>query len=196
MIIAIDYDGTIADTNREKVKWIAAQLGKRVSPWMCNRTDCVPLIGLDAYEKMGAAVYEQERTLQAVEVPGALDALRMLAARASLHVVTARPARRLAYARQWLEEKSVLACFDHLHTSAGSTKAAICATIGADILIDDDIRHLQNIRLDGLQRILLQDGRKERPDCRSEIHFCSNWKEAVLEIAAIEKFADAAGVKK
>ena len=73
MIIAIDYDGTIADTNREKVQWIAAQLGKQVPPWMCNRTDCVPLIGLDAYEKMGGVIYEEERTLQAVGLSDLAD---------------------------------------------------------------------------------------------------------------------------
>lgn len=179
MIIAIDYDGTIADTNREKVNWIAEKLGKSVSPWVCNRTDCVPLIGLDAYEKMGAYVYERESTLQAGEIPGALAALHMLSEKAALHVVTARPPRRLTYARQWLKKQGVLACFEELHTSAGSTKADVCAAIGADILIDDDIRHLQTLSSGELQRILLQEGRNERPDCGPGILFCNSWQ-AVL----------------
>ena len=45
LIIAVDYDGTIANTNTEAVKWIKTHGGHDVEPWQCNRTDCVPLIG-------------------------------------------------------------------------------------------------------------------------------------------------------
>ena len=103
MIVAIDYDGTIADTNRQKVKWIRARLGIDVAPWECNRTDCVPLIGIEAYEEMGREIYERESSLAAPEVPGALGALRGLARRAEVHIVTARPPR-IMDSREWLRE--------------------------------------------------------------------------------------------
>jgi hypothetical protein len=45
LIIAVDYDGTIANTNAEAMKWIKTHVGRYVEPWQCNRTDCVPLIG-------------------------------------------------------------------------------------------------------------------------------------------------------
>ena len=32
MIVALDYDGTIADTNREEAAWIEANLGQAVAP--------------------------------------------------------------------------------------------------------------------------------------------------------------------
>ena len=75
LIIAVDYDGTIANTNAEAVKWIKTHVGRDVEPWQCNRTDCVPLIGKSPYEEMNDYVYERESTLAAAEVPGAANAL-------------------------------------------------------------------------------------------------------------------------
>lgn len=119
MIIAIDYDGTIADMNREKARWIKANLGHVVSPWKCSRTECVPIIGVEAYERMGDSVYERERTLQTNEVPGTLDALRALSKKTTIYIVTARSERRIPFAREWLESNEVLSCFEEIHTSDG-----------------------------------------------------------------------------
>src|SRR6185503_11927716 len=69
LILAVDYDGTIANTHAEAVKWIKTQLGRDVEPWQCNRTDCVPLIGKSPYEEMNDYVYERESTVAAAEVP-------------------------------------------------------------------------------------------------------------------------------
>lgn len=66
LIVAVDYDGTIADTNREKAKWIEANLGIAVSPWHCDRTDCVPIIGEEAYRRLGDWVYERPSTFFAL----------------------------------------------------------------------------------------------------------------------------------
>jgi len=190
MIIAIDYDGTIGDTNQEKVKWIEVNLGKVVSPWECSRTECVPIIGLEAYERMSDYVYERENTLQANEVPGALDALRTLSRKTLLHIVTARPEARIAYAREWLESKDALSYIEEIHTSKGSSKAAVCSAIGASIVIDDDarhldVRHLRGVDVKGLFRVLLQNGREDEPDCGPGVRFCSTWQEVVKCVDAI-----------
>jgi len=183
--IAIDYDGTIGDTNREKVKWIAANLGQAVSPWHCSRTDCVPIIGLAAYERMGNHVYERESTLQANEVPGALDALRALSRKAVLHVVTARPEARVPHAREWLASQGGLPLIAGVHSSAGSSKSAVCAAIGASILIDDDVRHLRQVEVAGLHRILLQDGRDDVPDCGPGVTPCRSWQDVLEYVKGI-----------
>jgi len=171
MIVAIDYDGTVADTNRQKVKWIRARLGIDVAPWECNRTDCVPLIGIEAYEEMGREIYERESSLAAPEVPGALRAIRGLARRAELHIVTARPPRVMDFSREWLEEKDVVDCLAGIVSSEGSTKSEICAALGARALIDDDIRHLRDIEVEGLVRIYLQEGREKAPACGPGVVF-------------------------
>lgn len=185
MIIAIDYDGTISATNHEKVKWIATHLGKTVSPWECNRTNCVPIIGIDAYTSMGAFVYERESTLQADEVPGALDALRVLSRKAQLYVVTARPQRRIPFAREWLETHGVLSCVKDVRSSEGSSKAAVCSALDAGILIDDDLRHLRDAKAGRLVRVLLQHGREGQFHSRQDISFCRNWGDVLQLVERI-----------
>ncbi len=179
MVIAIDYDGTLADTNALKVRWIRERLGLEIAPWLCSRTECVPLIGR-AYEEMGEEVYGRESTLAASPVPGAPEAIRTLALQAELHVVTARPLRRLAFAREWLERQGLLTCFRGLHSTADTSKAAVCTLLGAGALIDDDVRHLQGVHLPGLRRILLQNGRREAPALEEDIRFCAGWPEVLV----------------
>jgi len=179
MIVAIDYDGTIADTNRQKVKWIRARLGIDVAPWECNRTDCVPLIGIKAYEEMGREIYERESSLAAPEVPGALRAIRGLARRAKVHIVTARPPRNMNYSREWLQEKDVIDCLAGIVSSEGAAKSDICAALGARVLIDDDIRHLRDVEVEGLVRVYLQEGREKAPACGPGVVFCRSWEEVV-----------------
>ncbi len=185
MIVAIDYDGTIADTNRQKVQWIRANLGIEVESWECNRTDCVPLIGVEAYERMGRDIYERKSSLDAPEVPGALQAIRDIARSAELHVVTARPSRNMNYSREWLQEKDVIDCLAGIVSSEGAAKSDICAALGARVLIDDDIRHLRGVEVEGLVRIYLQEGRETAPGCGPDVVFCRSWAEVVRLVSGL-----------
>ena len=160
LIIAVDYDGTIANTNAEAMKWIKTHVGRDVEPWQCNRTDCVPLIGKSPYEGMNDYVYERESTLAAAEVPGAANALRALTFVGDVFVVTNRPLRRIAYAREWLERMGLALSIREIITSHDSSKEQVCQQIGAHVLIDDDVRHLRDVRLEGLRRVW-QHGRTQ-----------------------------------
>jgi 5'(3')-deoxyribonucleotidase len=179
MIVAIDYDGTIADTNLEKVKWVKAHLGQDLSRWQCSRTNCVPLIGLTDYERMIAVVYERDSTLQAQSLPGALDAVRTLAAHDQVYIVTARPPRRIEFAREWLSMHGLLPYIAGIESSVGSSKAAICARLGAQALIEDDERHLRRAGGAGLRRVLLHYGRPDDAESRPGIDFCTTWSQVL-----------------
>jgi hypothetical protein len=179
MIVAIDYDGTIADTNLEKVRWVKTHLGKDLSPWQCSRTNCVPLIGLADYERMIAVVYERDSTLQAQPVPGALDAIRTLAASGQVYIVTARPPRRIDFAREWLSRQGMLPYITGIESSVGSSKGAICQRLGAQALIEDDERHLQHDDIAGPRRILLHYGRPEGAESIPGIEFCTTWPQVL-----------------
>jgi hypothetical protein len=182
MIIAIDFDGTIGDANEQKAKWIKANLDLSLPSWQCSYTECVPIVGEEVHKPMGLSVYGREGTLRANEVSGALEALRALSDEHTLHIITARPEERIPSAREWLRRNDVLACIEEIHTSVGTTKATICSEIGAGILIDDDVRHLRENEPEGLMRILLQDGRIDRPDYGPGIAFCSSWHEILKRI--------------
>ena len=179
LIIAVDYDGTIANTHAEAVKWIKTHVGRDVEPWQCNRTDCVPLIGKSPYEEMNDYVYERESTLAAAEVPGAANALRALTVIGDVFVVTNRRLHRIAYAQEWLERMGLALSVREVITSHDSSKEQVCHQIGAHVLIDDDVRHLRDVRLEGLQRVWLQHGRTQIDDCPMGVAFCSHWDEVL-----------------
>lgn len=184
MRIALDYDGTIADTNRVKADWILQHLGKVVAPWECNRTDCVPIIGESAYQELGDFVYERESTLNTEEVPGAAGAIRSLAAQADLYVVTARSPRRMAFAREWFCRKGLEGFIREFQSSQRTSKEDVCRSLGVGALIDDDLRHLRDVRLPGLNRVLLQHGRED-PPVTSEVRACRSWSE-VLALFSVQ----------
>jgi len=182
MVIAIDFDGTIGDANKLKSAWIQENLGLELPSWQCCYTECEPIVGAEVHKPMGDSVYGREGTLRAEEVSGALDALRLLSEKATLHVVTARPEFRVPFAQEWLELNSALDCIEAFHSSVGTTKAAICAEINASVLIDDDVRHLTESENPDLIRILLQDGRTDRPDHGPKVVFCNSWEKILEQI--------------
>jgi 5'(3')-deoxyribonucleotidase len=181
LTFAVDYDGTITDTNNEKVKWIRTNLGLKIPPWQCNRTDCIPIIGASAYARMTDYVYEAESTLRTEEVPGAAGALQAISAVGDVYVVTARTPRRIAYAEEWLCRNNISSHVKDVLTSDHSSKAAVCRDIGATVLIDDDARHLDVPDLDWLTRVLLHHGRTELPLLGAGVVFCGSWQ-AVLRL--------------
>ncbi len=184
MNLAIDYDGTIADTNSEKVRWIRENLGREDVPhWLCNHTECAPIIGEADYRAMGSYVYERESTLAATEVPGALDALRTLSESGHrLLLLTARPVRRQEYSMEWLRAHGVEHLFADALSSQGSTKSAVCERIGAQMLIDDDPRHVRDLIVPGLRRVLLQYGRPDRPAVPGGVEFRRTWAEIITSL--------------
>jgi hypothetical protein len=156
--IGIDFDGTIADTNEVKAKWIRMNLGVDLSPWSCDRSKCVPIIGLEKYEQMAAFVYGEEGTGDAAPVTGALDGLRCLAQRAWLYVVTNRFGSHLPAARRWLCRHGVANLFKNVVSSAGRTKGEVCWEHGIEVLLDDDLRHTGLTRQHPVRVVLLARG--------------------------------------
>ncbi len=184
--IGIDYDGTIADTNALKVAWIKENLGLEVPPWRTDRTLCVPIIGLEAYERMSRIVYSPEFSARAKEVPGAAQAIKALARHWRIYVVTARDNAQVDSSRAWLQEKGLLPYISGFLSSAERapdgtrlSKAALCARYGLRVLIDDDERHLRDVLVPGLQRILLKSGCDEELEVAPGIELARSWPQAV-----------------
>src|SRR5512138_1104205 len=128
-IIAVDYDGTIANTHAEAVKWIKTHVGRDVEPWQCNRTDCVPLIGKSPYEEMNDYVYERESTLAAAEVPGAANALRALTVIGDVFVVTNRGVFRVSWSRLLLVLIGFVLSFREVVAWHDSSEELVCHEI-------------------------------------------------------------------
>jgi hypothetical protein len=193
--IGIDYDGTIADTSGVKAHWLRERMGIEVPPWRTDRTHCVPIIGLENYERMSKFVYGRKGSLQAKEVPGSIDAIKELARFSQLFILTARPSHRIRWCKEWLRKKGIHsfihAYFSRTGISAdGSelTKPQLCGDYGIHVLIDDDERHLRGPELPNLKKILFKNGCNVPVDDPEEIELARSWPD-VLRILQVQLFA-------
>ncbi|MFQ5755257.1 MAG: hypothetical protein ACE5H7_04080 [Acidiferrobacterales bacterium] len=178
----IDYDGTLADTSLMKARWIREHLGRDMPAWQCDRTSCVPIIGAEHYKAMANVVYEQEWSMQAPAVAGALDAVKALSTRGKVYVVSARLPHRMAFARKWLEQRGVVRLVSGFLSSAGSDKEALCMQYGLQVLIDDDARHLEGLPPERIMPILLKPGLQGELYVPAGVALCRSWGEVLSMI--------------
>jgi len=142
-LVALDYDGVIADTNRVKSAWIARELGMDVPPGKCDRTRCTPIIGEEPYTRMSHYVYDREASLAAQPVPGALQGIAALRRAHRLAIVTARRGNSVDWAREWLARHGIADAFEDILSSHERVKVKMARELGAIALVDDDARHLR-----------------------------------------------------
>lgn len=180
-MIAIDYDGVVADTNALKVQWIQEHLGIDVPIYLCDRTSCVPLIGKDNYEIMGSEVYESSASANAPLVEGAADALKTLANSGPLYLLSARTDQRLLYARTWLERHGLADLFEALLPAPKQPKLDVASELGCKVLLDDDPRHLTPARA-SVGGILLKVGLTGGLRVPAGVEVASSWDDALARI--------------
>lgn len=175
LIFAIDFDGTIADTNSNKVRWIARHIGRTdIKPWQCDRTLCAPLIGEEHYRTLSAEIYNREWTAASTPLPGALENIGKLQQLGQIHVVTKRGPDSMAIAEDWLRNHSILP--DGMHSSAKDGKRQICQDLGAAMLLDDDQAHIEELNGAATYGILLKDNGPPQWHT-SEFGYVRSWAE-------------------
>lgn len=179
MRFGIDYDGTIADTNRVKSQWIKENMGLDVAPWRCDRTLCEPVIGSEKYSEMARAVYGEKETLKAPEIDGVREALHALKALGDIFVVTARREETLPWVAAWLTEHGLRGYLDRLILSEGEPKLGLCLNHNVDVLIDDDQRHVFESDSPNVLKILFKNGMTESLSVPEYVTLCRNWSEVV-----------------
>ena len=180
--IAVDYDGTIADTNLVKSEWLKRNIDIDIPPWRCDRTLCAAIIGEEKYNEMAGYVYGQELSLSALEVDGAKEGIKKLKELGSVFVLTARDVEALQWAKIWLEENGVSNNVEQVITSLGQPKLKLCQQYGINILIDDDQRHICEEEAGGILRILLKNGMDGTLDIPEYITICKNWGEVLTVV--------------
>ncbi len=144
-VIALDYDGVVANTNQLKVDWIKTTLGKDVPAWQTDRSNCVKIIGEDDYNRLSAYVYAEEASKIALPIPNVVESLLKLSQSYTLFIVTARTLTNVEFAKTWLKSKKLYDKFEDVIPSLKETKASIAERLNSSALVDDDIRHLQGL---------------------------------------------------
>ncbi|MBN1290878.1 MAG: hypothetical protein JXB48_03485 [Candidatus Latescibacteria bacterium] len=180
-MFALDYDGTIADTNTIKSKWIRDEFGIEIAPYNCDRTWCVPIIGEDNYNRMSPFVYDREHSLQAKPIPGAPEALRTLSEHSPVYVVTARTGSNAPFAEEWLTEHGLMQYIERIIPGTGEPKITVAKSLGCSILIDDDIRHLTDMPGNGMKLLLIKPGFEGDVSLPLGVTLCTTWERLVEE---------------
>lgn len=188
----IDFDGTIADTNFMKAYWIFENLRYRVEPYRTDRTSCVPIIGLENYEKMSAVLFERKSTLKSPEIPRAIAGLETLSSIAGgLYIVSMRDKRRMQFAREWLKSRGALkyiSGFGEIDNLDGTrkTKEQVCIELQLDGLVDDDERHLAWIQIPGFRKIVFKNNCPVDYKPAAGVELARSWPE-IVELLAERK---------
>ena len=178
--IALDFDGTIADSNGMKSILIKEKLGLDIPAWQGDHTLCAPQIGEEAYKTISNIVYDRASTLETPPLPGVLELLPELAKVAEIHLLTARPEKRVAYAKEWLEKYHLAQYFQsflssHVVDRTWRPKLDICEENDFVLLLEDDARHLQK-EVNGIARVLIKNGCHEAIEVAQNVKLVFDWQ--------------------
>jgi hypothetical protein len=177
LIVALDFDGTVADTNFVKSEWIKNNLGLTIPPYQCDRTSCLPIIGTENYNKMGRYVYSESCTINIPIADGCMEIITKLKSIGQLFIVTARTGERLLSASEWLSKYEETKDVNVMGVDTTlCSKLEKCRENNVSILIDDDERHLLNSQNFEICGILFK---KDAPNDFVSIYknICSSWEE-------------------
>ena len=119
----------------------------------------------------------------AQDVAAKIEGLKAISHFAKVYVVTKRTRERIEYARDWLRQHGVLSYVQDVVSSAETTKADICASLGISMLLDDDVCHLEAIQAPGVQRFLLRP-RIEKEPLSASIVRVGSWPEFVAMVGS------------
>jgi hypothetical protein len=188
MKIGIDFDGVIAYTNLVKKRYAKRVFGIDTPAYLCDKTNFTSRFDAEKYARMTGDLYTKKHTEETPPIPGAIGAVRKLAKNHRLMLITNRSVERMSWAERWLVYYGIDRSFGSRLSSNDGVKTDICREQGCDIIIDDDIRHL-NARSEDLHQILFKY-RARDPGTRSECMNCfvaTSWKQTLQIIQRIDE---------
>lgn len=188
LVIGVDFDDVLKNFMKQFALYHNSNNGTDI------KYDDVWTFELDQVFGCSAAVmkesvfsfYRSPEHAETEPIPGAVEAVRYLSKRFHLDVITSRPDFARASTNAW-RERFVPTGLRHLHftnwyVTSGETrrrlKSAVCAEIGAQILIEDVLHNAEEVAQSGLP-VLLPDrpwNRDRTPPGVIRVH---SWEEIV-----------------
>ena len=148
----------------------------------------------EACSRVSALLGSAELTTELEPLQGAIAGVRALArAGHELHMVTGRPSE-LEGATRDMAQKYFSGLFSSIHLTnhfvAGKSrsKGQVCTEIGADILVDDHVVHIDSVLVEGgLQEAIVFGDYpwNQQVELGAGAVRCANWQAAVQEIGRI-----------
>lgn len=198
----LDADDVLLKTGDEKIRWLRGNLTEddvvdksrtleSILPYDCSRTALVPIIGHENYERMTVYVYSADGTTSTKPLDGALDSIKELAEMGRIYVVSARKPEQIQNTRNWLQangfdpyierafSEKEPECID-IPVISGSKKVGIAKHLGAQMLVDDDERHMPKEPVEGVDCLLFGPGDREKIIASSHhVIIAPNWNDVV-----------------
>jgi uncharacterized HAD superfamily protein len=182
--VGLDFDGTIADTNSVKSKWILDNLGRHIPAYSCDRSSLVPMIGEADYTTMCRRVYSAEMTSRLRSVSGLSAALKEMSAYSEFFLITARGGS-FRFARDWLSSRGFLGRIRLPELAAGGkSKIEACRALAIDLLVDDDTRHMPIEPNGPIHGILFKPG-APKTYTSENLTICRSWREVMKHANAL-----------
>lgn len=188
LVVAIDCDDVIIPSTEHIV-----------AEYNCRFTTSVPLVsahdGKDpnwqaSREEIAKRIYEIQQSdayRKTSPFQDAVESCKKLASVHELHLVTARPESLLDVTRTMVNEYFPKVFTSIEHVGLGGDKGKMCKAIGADVLVDDNVKHLESARRSGISN-LLWFGDYEWNQSEQEpagVLRCINWAAVVQQIEHI-----------
>ena len=146
--IAFDFDGVIADTTKKKQEWLKKQNIKlmntdKTSFYQELQKKMQSEIIDKIYQEMGKYIFTQETLLQTEAIDGAINAIKKIAKKYDIYIITARTQPLILHVKNWLEKNNIKQDITKILSSSWVEKQDICNHYHIDFLCDDDKRHLE-----------------------------------------------------
>lgn len=161
LVIAVDCDDVLVPTASWIIDAYNDQYGTNLGI-ADFYSDDIDVWQTDSYQEATARVGALLKTDEYAEIApfnDAIDAIKQLADTHELHIVTGRASYLESVTRRMMDEYFP-GCFQSVeHTGffegGKYTKGDVCRAIGADILIDDHLVHLNDVLLAGLKHVVV-----------------------------------------
>ena len=150
LVIAVDCDDVLVPCTEYLVREYNRLFGTRIGLESVHAFN-VDIWGADREEVHRRLDFIQlsEGYAQIVPYDGVVNAVKRLATYHDLHMVTARPEAVMGVTQKMIE-RYFAGCFVSIrHVGPGGNKGAECAALHADVLIDDNFKHLVSAKSSG-----------------------------------------------
>jgi 5'(3')-deoxyribonucleotidase len=203
LVIAIDCDDVLTDTLPKVVHDYNERYGTNVELQHMYREfdEVLAPFGVqnvqEAIQRLHS-IYRQKGYYEALQpVAGAVEAIKKLANKHELHVVTGRQSFLEAATKHTLDTYFPGAFTSVEHTNyykddtethaVTRSKAEVCLEIGTDILIDDHVVHCEDVLNAGVKEVILFGDYpwNKRDKLVPGVRRCNNWSDVLTEVERI-----------
>lgn len=175
--IAFDFDGVIANTNKEKIEWLRS---KGYSIKCADKTSFYSELSQNLansqieklYNNMSKIIFQPETLDKTKPILGAIKTIKRLSHKFNIYIITARTEELIKPIYDWLKKYNLSENIQDIISSSYESKQDICLKNNICFLCDDDVRHLVNKKVK--RRVLFNTDKRKLKD---DIIVAESWDE-------------------